>query len=94
MSVCPVGRLDWRRDPRLVKIDASAPVGHVSAGSTSLGSTKLQVLPFLNCRSRPLESFGGDALLNGGEDLPAPNWPGFFEKDIAVLMTRLFLVLL
>ena len=34
VSVCPAGRVDWKRDPRLVEVDASASVGHVSADSS------------------------------------------------------------
>ena len=95
-SVVPVflaGKGDWRRDRRLVEVDASGPVGHVSGGSTFSGSAQMKVIPFFGCRSVSLESFGGDALAADG-DLPAYRSPACFEKDMVHPKARLFLLLL
>ena len=86
---CGLGGLEGK--PWLLGVDASAPVGHVSAGSTSSGRTKMKVVPFFSCDSTPLERFRGDALLAGDGNLPAPKLPPCFEKDIVYLNTRLFL---
>ena len=75
VSACPAAR-----------VDASASVVHVSAGSSS-GSSKMKAVPLFTCCSE-------DALLGGDGDLPAPGSPTFSAEDIVYLKTRVFLVLL
>ena len=90
--VCAAGRMDGIRDSRLVEVDVSVPVGHVSAGSIYSGSARMKSIPLFGCRSIPLESFGGTAFPAVDGDLLAYILPVCFEEDMVDLKTALFLV--